>query len=243
MTLKPLSRRLHDGRLVTTTASFPPGCVHYTTSCGDGYSTRGDGEVFALSAAGSDPEDLPTHYGDFIDVVYLEGGILSWTGAVYGDYISMGIYIPPTQVSVASPGAGNCILAPSPYGGSLILPQDGGTHTVDLSSAYLVPATLDESIPPAGSWEWSEPQTGLGAITPGQVGAASYHLLTVAAPEVRFINRFRMIGAGVLDLRPSTPGRKLLPHWRFFTRLHSAGRQSGSLEVTWAIKIGRYRTS
>lgn len=241
MSLQPLTPRTKDGRPILATSAFPSGCVYYVTSHGDGETTRGDGEACCLSHEGADAATLADLYIDFLDVIYLEGGILRWQGAVDGDWLTMGIRIPATPVS-STPGTGNCALVPNPNGGYIIVPATGGSHTVDLNDAYPVPSSLDPSASGTGYWAWDDAQTGRGTIAAAPLGDGGYHLMTAAAPELRFVNRFLMLDDGTLDLRPPTTGRKILPHWSFFARLHSAGRPSGTVRVCWAIKCGRYRT-
>jgi hypothetical protein len=235
-----------DGKPIVIATLFPGGVYYHVTGAGDGASTRGDGEACGIQVSGTDPSDPDPVVVDFLDYVYLEGGILSWANAAFGDYVTMGLVIPATpQPTANGGGAGNCNIVALGGGAAMIVPAAGnGTHDVDLANAVPVPAYNEESGLASGYWDWSEPDTGMGTVTASATpGAARWNLYNFAPPMVRFINRFRILGNGSVDLKPPIKPKKILPHWQFKTWVHSAGRPSGTLDVVWALKTGRVQTS
>jgi hypothetical protein len=244
--MKPLTIRTSDGKPIVLTSHFPGGVYYYVTGAGDGASTRGDGEACGIQVSGTDPSDPDPIDVDFLDSLYLEGGILTWTNARYGDWISMGLVIPATPAPVANGGGtGNCNLVALGGGAALIVPAAGnGAYDVDLATAIPVPAYNEESGAATGYWEWSDPDTGKGTVTASATpGSAKWNLLNFSPPMVRFINRFRLLGDGSLDLKPPIKPKKILPHWKFRTTVHSVGRPSGTLDIVWTLKTGRVQTS
>jgi hypothetical protein len=233
--------RTSDGKRITLTSLFPGGVYYYLTGQGDTTTTRGDGEAFEVSVSGTSASDPTPSDFDFLDWVYVAGGSVRWKNAVLGDYVSMELVIPATPAPTSTPGTGNCNIVNT----VVLVPAAGnGSHTVDLTTAIPVPAADEVLGTSTGYWDWSEPDTGKGTITASATpGAAKWHLMTVAPSVVRFINRLRILGDGTEDVSPDIKPKKILPHWLFRIAVHSAGRPSGNLDVTWSIKTGRVKTA
>jgi hypothetical protein len=236
--------RTSDGKPIVMSSSFPGNVFYYVTGAGDGEKTRGDGETFGLRAEGSEPRSVEPVEFDFVDPVYVSGGAILWTNAVFGDHVTLETVIPATPAPSSTPGTGNCNLV-FVGAGNLIVPAPGnGSHTVDLATAVPVPAVNEETGDLSGFWDWSSPDTGRGAISASKApGDAPWNLLDFAPPPVRFMNRFLLLGDGRVDIDPPIKPKKILPHWKFRVSVHSAGRQSGTLDLVWSLKTGRARTA
>lgn len=233
-----------DGKNVFINSSFPGGVFFYLAGAGDSATVRGAGAPFSASVEGADPSDpTPIEFG-FLDGVYTAGGSVYWNNGNQGDHISLELVIPATPAPTSTPGTGNCNQVPLGGGAMLLVPAAGnGSHTVDLATAVPVPAFAEETGVATGYWDYSDPWTGKGAITPGAPGASKWNLLNFAPPPVRFINKFQLVGSGSERIEPQIKPKWILPQWKFRAVIHSAGRATGDLDVAWTIRAARVQTS
>lgn len=228
-----------DGKPIFLPNLFPGNVLLYYAGCGDSREDgRGKGTLFQLSSTAAEDKTLEAYFNDW---VYLAGGALSWEGGVIGDYVTLEVICPATVVTPAS-SDGNCDVV-----NGVIVPAAGtGAYNVDLSAAVPVPAQsvlVDEATPstPNGYWDWSEPTTGLGTITPGNPGSSPWHLIAAEVKLVRFISKLPLLGTGTMDAQvPAVKPKKILPQWKFRVALHNSTEKS--LSLTWNFITARIST-
>jgi hypothetical protein len=239
MSISYLGPTTSDGKPIFLPNLFPGNVLLYYAGCGDSREGgRGAGPLFQLSSTTAEDKVIDVYFNDW---VYLAGGALSWSGGEIGDYAVLDVICPATPVTPAN-GEGNCNVV-----NGVIVPALGnGSYSVDLSVATPVPAQtvlVDEFTPstPNGYWDWSEPPTGLGTITPGSPGAASWHLIAAEITLVRFISKMPLVGTGSMDAQvPAVKPKKILPQWKFRVTLHNSGEKS--LNLTWHFITARITT-
>jgi hypothetical protein len=205
--------RTSDGKPIFLPNLFPGGVTLYITGAGDG-AGYGNGALLQVSR---NPSGIAILEFGFNDWLYLAGGLCQWKDAVLGDYLSLEAYAPATTVTPNGSGTGNCTLVDPGIGAPvLIVPSAGnGSHDVDLNTAGLIPAYDEDTGDANGYWDWSEPDTGKGTVTPGTVGS-KWHLFSIPLDLARFVNRFPILGSGSLDITVSAiKPKKILPQWKF----------------------------
>ena len=221
---------------------FPPWSSLYFTGAAD-TTVRGNGESFTLSVA--EPGQQTKEFA-FSDGIYAAGGGLFWRNGNPGDYISLEAHVAGTPVT-STPGAGNCNLVEVPgLGAVMIVPAYAGpgTHTVDLALANPVPAMDDTTQAGIGYWDWSDPWTGKGTVSPGAPGTAKWHLFTIHLSLGRFANRVPLLGSGQLPLQVDTIKPKFfLPHWHWHFLVHKAAASASPLDVSFYLMTARKATT
>ena len=240
MPLPPLTPRSSDGKPILLPNIFPgPVVLYYAGSADHATNGRGAGDVFLLSSTQAEDKALEFAFNDW---VYLAGGYIRWTGAVAGDWVSMKLIAPATPVTAAPQNDGNCNIV----SGIIVPAAANGAYNVDLTQAVPVPAqaaaTGDTEGGPNGYWDWDEPQTGKGTVTPsGTPGSAKWHLVAAAVDLTRFVSKLPMLGNGELDaMIPAIKPKKILPHWKMRVDLHNSTAKS--LDLTWLLVTARVRS-
>lgn len=219
---------------------FPGPDTLYLTGSADNLAdkTRGDGPAFVVES--SAVEDKVLEFG-FLDAIYLAGGTVNASGGDANDWISLSLHAPATAVTPNGTNTGNCALVEIIPGSGLymIVPRAGdGTHDVDLTTAVPVPSGIDESAP-AGFWEWSNPATGSGVITPMMARTGNYNLYAFPVDLARFCNRLPLLVSLVLTV-PAIKPKKILPQWRFRATLHHD--DTTPIVVAWYLLTSRVKT-
>lgn len=232
---KPLANRALEARTsdsvpFVSTNIFPPWAVLYFAGCGDG-AGRGDGAEFNLSRDTAGEAVL--EFG-FNDGVYAAGGGIGFQGAEVGDWCSMELFAPATTFTPVGSG-GNCNVDPTT---GLILPA-AGNGTLNLVSPVPVPALDDDTGLGKGFWDWSDPWTGKGTVTPGTPFKSKWYLVAGAVPLARFVSKLQLLGNGTVNITiPTIKPKYLLPHWRWKLTLHNHTGHAG-LKVTWWVVLAR----
>lgn len=227
-----------DGKPIFLPNLFPGTVTMYITGSGDDVTNgRGAGPLFGVARNDAGDAIFEWYYNDWI---YLAGGGLVFKDADIGDWISLGVFAPKTEVTAAPNNDGNCNLV----NGVVIVPSYGqpGAYNVDLATAVLIPADTDDDDKGPGYWSWNTPDTGHGTISPGTPGESQYHLLNVEMLLGRFVNRMPLMGSGILDITvPAIKPKKILPHWRFRVTVHNE-LGSHNLKVGWYVVGARVLT-
>lgn len=228
-----------DGKPIYLPNIFPgPVVLYYAGSADHATNGRGQGDMFIISSSAAEDKYLEFSFNDW---VYLAGGYIKWTGAQAGDYVSMKLIAPATPVTAAPQNDGNCNVV-----NGIIVPADGdGAYDVNLDDAVPVPAqataTGDDEGLPNGYWDWSEPQTGKGTVTVGEVGKARWHLLASSVDLTRFVSKMPLLGNSELDaMIPAIKPKKILPHWKLRVDLHNSAAKN--LDLVWILVTARVKT-
>lgn len=234
-----VSPRTSDGKPIYLPNLFPGGVTLYISGSGDG-AGYGNGNNLQVSrdTAGSSTVEF-----GFNDWVYIAGGGCQWKDAAIGDYLSLEAFAPASTVTPNGGGTGNCNLVDPGLGAAvLIVPAAGnGAYDVDLANAVPIPAFDEETGAAAGYWDWSEPDTGKGSITPS-AGGSKWHLFAVSIDLGRFVNRYLILGAGAMDITvPAIKPKKILPHWRFRFIVHNEGGNH-TVQAVANVTIARMKT-
>lgn len=229
-----------DGKIIFQPSMFPGGVYLYITGAGDD-GQRGNGQSFAF--ASDEVGDSSIEFG-FKDWVYLASGGLLWQNAEFGDWVSFSFHAPASVVTPNGTNTGNCNLVDPGVGNPvLIVPANGnGAYNINLADANPIPA-YGPNDAPVGYWDWSEPNTGRGVITPSaSPGKAGWYLFAVDMPLVRFANRVHLLGSGAMDMNPPPiKSKKMLPHWKGRVTLHNSGHTG--LKVAWYLATARAVTT
>lgn len=238
----PLNVRTSDGKPISMPSLFPGGVFFYVTGAGDDIvaGNRGEGTPFQITDSSALPGDRYVEWY-FQDWSYLSGGWVFWDGALVGDLVSIKINAPATPYLPNILHLGNANIDAAT---GIITPAAGnGGIDVDLNQAIPIPA-VDDFTGASGFWDWSEPATGRGVVTSGaDPGHAKWHLLGAPVTLVRFANKIRMFGSRMVLIEAQIKPKKILPHWTWRVDVHSVGRTSGALNVSWALRTGRARTT
>jgi hypothetical protein len=218
-----------DGSPFFAPCIFPTGVYLYATGAGDG-TTRGNGTLMTLQL--NTVGEASTTWG-YQDLMLVAGGGALFAGAEFGDWVSLEIYAPATQITPNASNTGNCNVI-----SEMIIPAQGnGAYDVDLSTANPVPA-----IQPDGSyngyWNWDYVWIGNGNITVGNPGSAHFYLLIVDMTLIRFVNKFPLLGnSGKIDLViPAIEPKPILPHWKSKMTIHNDSGHTGLQVAAYMIK-------
>lgn len=219
---------------------FPEGMFIFVAGCADDpVAGRGAGTPFQIQSDATTPT-TETFTFSLMDWVYFSGGGILWQGAQMGDWCSLRIVAPPTQIAPNLSHTGSADLV-----GGYVVPNLGHTGAYDVTSPVPLQA-LDAEGNPAGQWDWSAPDTGFGVVTPGEVGrngqpSGGWVMTPSTVPLAQFIARFQLVGSGHWDLSMPfiKPGR-ILPHWQVQVLLHNSGH--AGLALSWQIVTARMRT-
>lgn len=217
-----------DGSPFVSPCMFPAGVYLYITGSSDG-TVIGEGDQFVLT---SEEEEDKSFEFQFQDWVLIAGGGLFPTGAVRGDWASMGVYCPATPITPNVGGTGNCNLV-----NGIIVPAAGdGAYDVDLGEANPVLTPLHD-----GFWDWDFPPTGKGTVTVGEPQKAKAHLIAANYDLARFVNRVSISKNEQLEFTiPAIEPKIMLPHWKGKVTIHNSGHTG--LAVEWYITCARART-
>lgn len=242
LTNLPVEARTTDSVPFVSANMFPPWASLYFTGAADA-SERGNGETFSLSrsAAGDEMKEF-----SFLDGLYAAGGGVFWRNGNPGDTISLECHSEGTPVT-PTPGTGNCNLVEVPgVGAVMIVPAyaGGGSHTVDLTNARPIPAIDDMTQQGVGFWDWSDPWTGKGVVTPAAPLKGKWYLFTIHMVLGRFANRIPLLGDGQLPLQVDTIKPKyFLPHWHWHVNVHRETTATPALDVSFYLMTARKKTT
>jgi hypothetical protein len=233
------SPKTSDGKSIVLNNLFPGSVLLYYTGSAD-HATNGRGEGAQFNIVSDQIETKELEFG-FNDWVYLAGGSCKWKDGVVGDSVCFKLIAPATPITAAPQNDGNCNLV----SGILVPAAGNGAYNVDLTQAVLVPAlaaaTGDYEGNPNGYWDWDEPQTGRGTITPSTTpGSAKWHLVPAAIDLARFICKLQLMGTESVDLMlPAIKPKKILPHWKLKVVLHNTTAKT--LSLTWLLVSARVK--
>lgn len=229
-----------DGRQIFMPLSFEDNVFLYIAGAGDHATNgRGEGNRFNLSRSTAGSSNVEWSFNDPVKIV---GGHGNYTGGAAGDEISMEVYAPATPVT-STPGTGNCILVDTGFtveGSTLyvIVPYPNGTHTVDLSAAVPVPASVGEG----SFYLWTSDALGVGKGTVTAQASGGFNLYTINVPLSRQVANLQLLGSGDLNVEVSNVKPLImLPHWKFKATLTTAGARDVS--AVWELKVTRTRTT
>lgn len=224
--------RSSDGRLNTLPTLFPQNVQMTIIGAGDD-PTLGNGNGTPFYYTSDDGYATTTTITwQHNDYLYLAGGQISYSGAVFGDKIDYWIMAPATTVATVS-GTGNVNLTGP--GNVLIIPGTNTNSSVNLSTAVPVP-----NLTGTGFWDWANASNGIGAgtITPNLSGLGLYDLYTIQIPLSHPVTSLQMFGSRSLDLIiPALIPRKVLPQWQHKVIVTNSGHTG--LDLVWILTIAR----
>lgn len=234
-----MSRAPHteDGRPMIQPVTLDRGLWHWYHSAGDDLTNgRAEGPVFALTVTSQDPDaHVEWQYNDWVEMA---GGVAFFKNAEVGDYVSFKLTFPATS-GTSTPGTGNANKVSIGTGINMFVPAAGdGDWTIDLEDRDQVCPVLAEG--QTGYWEWSWPDEGVGAVSPGIPGNSYYNLFDFPIdPATRFIPRVNLLGSGEARFLPeNVHPTDLLPHWKVRCDLHHGGGDN-TLQLVWHVVAAR----
>lgn len=224
-----------DGKMFVIPNIFPQGLTLYITGAGDHVSNgRGAGSLFQIQS--EQAEDAAVEWS-FNDVVYMAGGTVFWQGGQAGDYANMECIAPATPVTPNGAGTGNCNVV-----SGLIIPAAGnGAFDVNLANGVPLPAVSDAGVA-SGQWDFTDPWTGSGTITPAAVpGQGSINLVAAQLLLARFVNKMPLLGDDSINLViPAIKPKFTWPQWKLKVTLHNSGH--AGLRLSWLLTTARMAT-
>ena len=164
----------------------------------------------------------------FTDEVYLVGGSVVFTGANIGDTMDYTVVAPATPT-----GSGTTKVTKVAYGsGNVLVANASGADVIDLTNCSLVPS------PKQGYWDWDEPETGWGTITPNYEGKGNYSMFDFEVLLGHPLVHLHVLGTGKMEFIMSniTPMR-VIPSWKHRAVVHNSGHDS--LKLAWMFLGGR----
>jgi hypothetical protein len=179
-------------------------------------------------------ETLTWQFNDWIKLV---GGSARYFGGVFGDEVNFGVDAPATEVEEVTPGEGTMVLVDTGVGFNAIIPYAGGTHNIVEGSEVPVPVSVAET----GYWNWNQPDTGPGVITPK--ANAAYNLYDAEVPLSRHVANMQIIDSGVLEIGLSgVEPLIVLPQWKFKVELKN-GTGGHTVQICWELRCSRMKTT
>lgn len=228
-----------DGKPFVLPNIFPGEVLLNFTGCSDSPTERFGGDLFAAQKVGTGTTETTL---DFLDGVFLAGGHIDWVGGGWGSTVYFELVAPASTVKApASPGTGNCNLAPTGLGFNIIVPA-AGNGQYDLDAVVPIPAFHDETNTMQGYWTYSEPWIGKGTITPGTPGASKYNLFDIPLELAHFAKIHLGHAEGSRDLiAPAIKPKWILPEWKMKVIISNADANK-TLMVSWDLLIARRKS-
>jgi len=232
-----------DGRTIIQSSRFRGDVDPYICGVGDDRTNGiGEGPAFNLGwTTQATPDDKEVAWV-FNDWVYVSAGGIQWSGAVRGDWIDMWVEAPATASTPNGGGTGNATATELGGGAQAFVPAagDGDTDLVLTDYSCAPVPSYDAQGNPTGYWDWSDPDTGSGVLTPSAAGKGAYALYNFSPKLVHWVAKLSLLGTGQTLLDPQTKARKMLPHWQFKVKVHNTGHDD--LDVIWGLNTARKRT-
>lgn len=234
--------RTSDGKPIFLPNLFPGNVLLYICGIGDTTTDLGVGDEFKLQATASQTVTQDFHFRDW---VYLAGGGIFYEAA-NSDMISMKLWAPASTVTASSGGnTGNCNKVALGGGKNLIVPA-AGNGAYNLVSGTPVPSYDEENgETPSGYWDWDEPDTGTGTLTPNN-GAGKWNLVDYDVDLAYFVRGLQLVGNGAdgsFDITvPAIKPKKILPQWKFTVTL-VAGISLHTVKISWYLVTARRKTA
>jgi hypothetical protein len=230
---KTIELKTPDGRQNVAPNAFPSWVALFFTGRGDDpvSGTVGAGPNFMM---GSDTAGDTVVEWQFIDMVYMLGGIINFTGSQLGDYVDYMVYAPGTVTGSGSQQVNLVNVGP----GNIIVPSAGpGMTTIDLTNVVPVPNETQ-----TGFWTWSAPQVGGGTVTPNPTQTGAFDLYDFTVPLAHLANQLPLVGDNrtIEILVESVTSKQLLPQWLHVASVHNAGH--AGLRVGWTLVGARARS-
>lgn len=226
-----------DGKPLVTANSLPEWCVLNMTGAGDSESEIGAGDKFQIEC--DDPDNDAELEFAFLDIVYATSGAGIISNAKFGDYIQFEVHASSSQAEANGGGTGNCNLVPTGLGFNVIVPAPGnGAYDIDLDTdAIIVPAADND-----GFWDWDEPRTGRGTVSPNYTQTGEYNLYDVGMKLSAFATKIPLIGDQHLNFGiPNVRAKAIPPHWHWHIYLHSH-TEDNMTQVAFWLNLGRARS-
>jgi hypothetical protein len=238
-----------DGKPIFLTNQFPGNVTTYLPGAGDDLAPtppatgRGQGPRFKLSSEAAGTVDLEWQ---FVDWVYVSGGVATFQGGELDDETTYKIYAPASTAVVNGGNTGNVDLVDVGGINKIVpaSPPNTGSHDVDLADGTKfipVPAPEDAQESPTGQWDWDEPDEGLGTLTENNSGKGQYDLYDAPLDLVQFAPNIQLLGAGDVVLEPGdVKPKKVLPHWVHKVSMTNGGH--AGLKMVWHLTCARVKT-
>ena len=134
---------------------------------------------------------------------------------------------------------------PVSIGYYMLVPSDGaGTHNVDYDDAVPIPSQVRPTDSVSGSYEWTKPDEGAGAVSAGTPGGSPYVLLTFEKELAKYAMRKNLLGdeCGTLIV-PAIKPATILPHWTTKVTIHNCGHDTPQLNFSWSLLLARVKTT
>lgn len=233
-----------DGRQIilpsTMRDSYDVGFCGQGDDVDNGVNMAGQELAASLSSSGS-----TTVTWQFISSIDIAGGVLKFSGAEWGDYLSYDVVAPATA-GTSNPGAGLYDKYPIGEGANMYVPNGTmeGDWDLDLDETLNANVSFTKVVPvPSSGDGFFDYDSASGAVTLNATGTGGYYLFDFEMVLSRFLHKIWIYGTGREDfIVPASYGAKaLLPHWQHRVTLHKAG-DTGTLECRWFIFLGRSNT-
>jgi hypothetical protein len=221
-----------DGRPQLAPMAFPTWTTLYFTGVGDDLINGiGQGIPFRVSseAAGQTPVSW-----SFNDSCYILGAVLYFTGAQLGDWVDYIVQAPATETGTGS----QSVILQSVGPGNIIVPVASDGYTIiDTTKAIPVINTTN-----SGFWDYSDPNTGVGTITPNYSQTGNCDLFDFSLPLGHLAIQIPIIGDNRSQeiMVESVTSMKLWPQWQHMVTVNNSGHTG--LRIGWCLASARART-
>lgn len=240
LTVQPIARTA-DGKQFVAPSTFNKNLGVYFCNRGDDVDNnlRLRGPFLKLSKTDEGDAEFIWQY---IDPVYISGGMLVYENALFGDYIRYQI-IAPASPCTNNPGAGIYDKVPNGEGGNLFVPNATQQGDWDLNLAEklnnnvnftkVTPIQVNDN---TGFFDY-DITTQAVVLNTSQTG--NCHLFDADYILTEFVNDVHVIGSREKSflVPASFAARELYPHWKHKVMIHRSG--NGTINACWDILVGR----
>lgn len=238
-----------DGKLIHLVNLFPGNVNLNYAGYGDDVTagTRHDGAALteSMSASGDDVTEF-----QFMEWLYLAGGMVVVKDGAVGDHISYKIYAPATAgTSNAGAGAYDKVEIIPSSGLHIYVPNADttGDWDLDLTETFNGNVGFTKVVPVPneankGYFDWDAAEV----VALNAQGEGRFDLFDFDVDLTEFVSKVSLLsGNPPRELSFTVPAikpKRILPHWKHKVTVHHAGG-GNSLDVAWYLYTGRLKTT
>jgi len=226
----------YDGKQIILNNAFPDGVNIVFAGAASG-AGKWDGSPFRYKCTQALPGTYECLKWSYKDWIYLAGGEIRYSGAVFGDEINFYVSAPATLLTTGS----GYSLSPTGLGFNIVTP--GTTHDIDLSNdAIPVPNTNK-----MGFFDW-DPDTNIISLNASRKGG--YDLYDADILLSNYLARKQIFGG--TDSSPSISNfiipairpKRILPQWSCKVSYTSSSDKSASpFRIAWELFAALEKTA
>ena len=241
-----------DGRQIMLSSKYRGDYQQWFPGASDSEAGKGKGALFGISMVNTLGDSTP-HVMSWDDPIYIGGGYCKYEGAKFGDHIRFRFYAPATVPAATEPAGEdfNCRLVAIGGGMNLIVPAvkdaqtDPATHHMDLTGAggavVPIPDANMGNKNAAGLWDYTNPDEGMGVLSPNPTGKGDWNLFDFSTTLVDYVPKMPLLGSDIVSYAVDVNPKKILPQWRGEVVLYSCDN-THTVEAVWWMEAARKKT-